>query len=142
MDKNRENNYDLLRIICTFAVISIHVSSTYWRAAVNFDSWTARDMTNAIVVCLYYACSSFAVPCFVMLSGAFILDDERNFEFRYFYKKIFVKLGIPTIAFSILYFIYYFMVCVAQVWLKGMEYTILLKPILEWIKGAPFYHMW
>lgn len=142
MNKNRENNYDLLRIICTLAVISIHVSSTYWRTAVNFDIWTARDMMNTIVVCLYYACSSFAVPCFVMLSGAFILDDERNSEFRYFYKKTFIKLGIPMIAFSILYFLYYFMVCVAQVLLKGMEYNILLTPIMKWIKGVPFYHMW
>ena len=110
----RENNYDLLRIVSTIAVISIHVSSTYWRMAVKFDSCTEREMSNILVACLYYACSSFAVPCFVMLSGAFILDDERNSNFKYFYKKIFIKLGIPTLAFSFLYFMYYFMLYLTQ----------------------------
>ena len=48
--------------------------------------------------------SRSAVPCFVMLSGAFILS--KNIDLQIFYRKSFFKLFLPTLIFSVLYVFY------------------------------------
>lgn len=102
----RENNYDLLRIIAAIAVIVLHVSGSYYTAVVS-DGWFGVCYTdNVFVTCVFNRLSRFAVPCFIMISGAFALDNSENTNFKYYYRKIFKSLGIPTIIFSILYFIY------------------------------------
>lgn len=47
----------------------------------------------------------FSVPCFVMLSGAFILSNERNADYKHFYAKSFCKIGIPLVIILILSFL-------------------------------------
>lgn len=37
----------------------------------------------------------FSVPCFIMLSGAFVLHNEKTADYKYFFKKSFVKIVIP-----------------------------------------------
>ena len=46
-----------------------------------------------------------------MLSGAFIIDNERNAKYSKFYSKIFFKIGVPTIIFSGLYILYRIPLC-------------------------------
>lgn len=91
------------------------------------------------MACVFNCISRFAVPCFVMLSGAFILDDERTADYKRFYQKRWKRLGLPTIIFSILYVLY-------QVLLMLMGRTLNREGILNLIKsilcGQPFYHMW
>lgn len=135
----RKNNYDLLRIISAVAVIMIHVSATWFTSAVNrvaeYDI-NIREIQAALMICVYNSISRFAVPCFIMLSGALILDDKKNAEYKYFYSKSFAKIGVLTIIFSILYRIPF---CFTGE-NKGMPALLgLLKNIL---KGSPMYHMW
>lgn len=137
--KQREENYDLLRIISTIAVIMIHVSSTWYnRAVANIadGSMVAADIRCSFFICIYNSLPRFAVPCFLMLSGAFILDNDENARYKDFYYRSFVKLGIPTIVFSVLYSLYEI-----SIYCLGVSNTIgdLIKQI---IKGAPMYHMW
>lgn len=142
MGKTRESNYDLLRIISAIAVIAIHVSGT-WIGAVTNEKIFGQFYHNGILAtCFYHVLSRFAVPCFIMLSGAFILADERNADYKKFYRKTFINVGIPTLLFSLYYFLYSFLKAVMAVWIKGREITYLLQPIKNWIKGAPYYHMW
>lgn len=87
------------------------------------------------MICVYNSISRFAVPCFIMLSGAFILDNKKNAEYKSFYTKSFAKIGVPTIVFSLLYILYRIPVGLID---KDKGIT-LLKDILS---GAPMYHMW
>ena len=82
MSKDRESNFDLLRIISAFAVIILHVS--YW--FLKIDDASAFSNCHFLTL-LLTSITRFAVPCFFMLSGAFILADERNADYKYFYKK-------------------------------------------------------
>lgn len=134
-----ENNYDLLRIVCTFAVIIIHVSQLYKDA---YTDANAPYKVHIVTTLICNTLSRFAVPCFMMLSGAFLLDNDKNQNYKFFYKKSFVKIGIPTIIFSVFYFIYSLLIAFANFWLKGGKITILLDPIKSAVKGEPFYHMW
>jgi len=124
MKNLRENNYDLLRIFSVIAVIGIHVTATT-EIFYSFKVDTSIYLLNAVV--------RFAVPCFVMISGAFMLADNRNENYKYFYKKVFKKIGLTCIIFAIAY-------CVFQYITKPS--MGLPQIFLDLIKGRPHYHMW
>lgn len=140
MQNNRNNSYDLLRIICALSVISIHVSS-FWLSA-NTDASLFGNVydKNIFSTCIWNVLARFAVPCFMMLSGALVLSDERNRDFSYFYKKQLCHIGIPTVIFILLYLMYGFAIEGAAVLIKGREITRLLRPILSAIRGDS--HLW
>lgn len=142
MRNQREANYDLLRIICAIAVIVIHVSGIYTDSINNSDFFGALYEKHTLILMLWGALPSFAVPCFIMLSGAFLLDDDRNEDYSYFYKKSIKSIVIPTIIFSLLYFLYSEILICAGIIVKGKEVSRILIPIMDFIKGKPYYHMW
>lgn len=138
----RENNYDLLRIISSIAVITIHVSVSYLNAITDDSILGNIYVDNIDISCLYNVLSRFAVPCFLMLSGAFILSDNRNGDYKFFYKKSLNNIGIHTIIFSILYFLYSQLLAIAFVILKEGSLNELFLPIKSFLAGEPYYHMW
>jgi Uncharacterized protein conserved in bacteria len=143
---NRELNYDLLRIVCMIAVITIHVSARYidlfWLSSNLSNVNTQNNNLNIQLACFYYVCSRWAVPCFLMLSGAFDLSNSSNSDCRYFYKKVFINIGVPTVIFSFLYFIYSEILAFLSVLFKGADQVKLLVPLKNALIGSPFYHMW
>lgn len=82
---NRQSNFDLLRIISTFAVVLIHVNANV--ADSNNISLVGFNFCSLINII-----TRFSVPCFVMLSGAFILNNEKNADYKHFYAKSFYKI--------------------------------------------------
>lgn len=138
----RENNYDLLRILCAVAVITLHVSGSYLEAGTDLTKFGDYYTTHILTSCIYNAFSRYAVPCFFMLSGAFILANDRNADYRYFYRKEFKRVGMPTLVFSILYFLYNFAFAVYNVVANKAGCDRLLTPIKSVVKGQPYYHMW
>lgn len=142
MEQNRESSYDLLRVVSAVAIIAIHVSGTYQNAVTNITLFGFQYTSHIFTTVLYNTLSRFAVPCFVMLSGAFILSDERNTDYRFFYKKTFRKIGIPTLLFSIFYIVFSIAKSIAAVAMGKKEWTAVFLPIIEAIQGRPFYHMW
>ena len=96
---------------------------------------------NIFITCSYNTLFHFAVPCFVMLSGAFLLANEKNGDSVSFYKRSIYKIGIPVFIFSIFYFVF----DIAMVLINhrsALSIRLLVKPIFHLLKGAPFYHMW
>lgn len=69
--KKREINYDYLRALSCIAIIMLHVSGSYWGAV---------DTGNLefLVMAVYNGLTRFAVPVFIMLSGAFVLDVSKE----------------------------------------------------------------
>ena len=98
--KPRENNYDLLRIISTFAVILIHVNAFFIYRAADHSSvlYWVESAINIV--------TRFSVACFAMLSGAFLLSSPKNKDYKTFYKKTFSKIFLPFIVISILLFLF------------------------------------
>ena len=126
--KKRYNNYDLLRIISCIAIIIIHVSATYKNLLIA-NVYNNTDTLYIISVLMWNTLSRFAVPCFVMLSGAFLLSNDKNQEYKEFYKKSFKKIGLPTIVFSILFFLCSVGKNIALIIFKNKEISILITPI-------------
>lgn len=55
-----------------------------------------------------HAVTALGVPCFVLLSGAFLLSNYKNRDIGYFYKKSFFNIFLPAIIISLGYSIYEF----------------------------------
>lgn len=117
----------------------IHVSAVWVNNTVGMIAEYRADITKIkapFLICVYNSIVKFAVPCFLMLSGAFIIDNKKNDEYRNFYSKSFVHIGVPTIIFSGIYFLYRLPPCFIG---EDRGINPLLKDI---IKDSPMYHMW
>lgn len=75
-----------------------------------------------------------------MLSGAFLIaNDKICNDCKTFYKKSFIKIGIPAIICSILYTVY----TVLKDAVSGMNVNEAIGGALfDLIIGKPFYHLW
>jgi surface polysaccharide O-acyltransferase-like enzyme len=59
-----------------------------------------------MVANFFEALTRWAVPVFVMISGALLLPDDRIISFRAFMKKRVSKVFIPFVGWSILFYLY------------------------------------
>ena len=143
MPKVREPNFDFLRIISTIAVVMLHVSAKY----LHFDSSGMLINETPFPIMLLNHLVRFAVPCFFMLSGAFILEDDRNADIKYFYNKSFKNIGITSVFFCLLYVLYSITKLLSGVFILKMhdiDHIIprLLEILKNFMKGQPYYHLW
>ena len=134
MINQREKNYDLLRSICIVMIVLLHWGCFF--CGQNYSS----DRLSLMIGYGAQSISRFAVPCFVMLTGAFILPRNVENNVKGFYKKSFFKIGVPIIVFSILYVaLSYAKLFVGDN--KG-ESGNKFQPLIDWLKGEPYWHMW
>lgn len=131
----REGNVDLLKIFSCILVIMTHVSASYVVKFLEIDTYKFS------VGNFYDSLSRIAVPIFVMIAGKYALSDNRNKNFKEYYKKIFKRIYIPTIIWSILYVSYSMVLKILAELIKGKEVNY-LDPIKEFILGRPYYHLW
>ncbi len=138
----RENNMDLLRLMCCIAVIIIHVTAGYYEIAMYVDKIGKIYNEGIEFTNLMNCITRFAVPCFIMLAGGFALSKKQ--EIKTFYTKKIKTILIPTLIFSILYFIYYLLKIILGSYITN---TPILKDdiinlIISFVKGECGYHMW
>lgn len=89
--------FDLLRCIAAIAVVAIHVLAPYRHElnSIPFDQWVTAVSVNSL--------SRWAVPVFIMITGALMLSDKRAFEPKSFVKKRLGKVLVPFLFWSIFY---------------------------------------
>lgn len=108
---------DVLRIIAILMVITIHVCSSQWNnIQVNSFEWKTFNVFNSF--------SRSAVPIFVMISGMFLLDPEKDFKIGLFYRKNILHLVTAYIFWSIAYAFF-------MVYYKNMHWNEETK---EWLR--------
>lgn len=120
-----------LRIIALYAVIILHSTSILLGqyGKVPLADWLAADFLNALV--------RFAVPAFVMITGALLLP--REYEIGSFLKKRLTRVVIPFLFWSLVY--------VAYSWYNE-EFTFTdniwanIKTVLLLLKNGSSYHLW
>ena len=96
----RIKELDFTRVIAMFAVVMIHVTSTY----INQDSsFILFDMNLAFIL---NQVSRFSVPLFIVLSGISLGFSKPIGDPLLFYKKRLVKIGIPYLFWFTAYYVY------------------------------------
>ncbi|WP_255993635.1 acyltransferase [Clostridium perfringens] len=132
--ERREENLDVLRVISSFMVVLIHVSAIYVSTNINNYNYDFK------VGNFFDSISRISVPLFVMISGAFLINNEKNKNFNYFMRKTINKIVVPTLIWSAIYVLYSILI---QVFSKiNGENINYISPFIQWIKGEPYYHMW
>lgn len=92
----------LASVVSALAVVFLHVNSCFW----TFDQ-TARWWKSANVI---ESVCYFAVPVFFMISGATLLDYNKRYGMKEYFKKRFFKAVLPYLvwsAFGIFFRIFY-----------------------------------
>jgi len=100
MDSNngRVEYLDLLKVISAFAVIIIHVLSP----VVAFYSENITSGELIIYKTIKYFCS-WAVPCFVMITGALLLNTNKEIGYKLLLRKYLLRIIYAIILFGFFY---------------------------------------
>jgi len=120
-----------LRLVALYAVIILHCTSLLLMqyGKVSTGDWLVADFLNATV--------RFAVPVFVMITGALLL--HREYEIGSFLKKRLVRVVVPFLFWSLVYIGYSLyneeIVFTGDVWAN-------IKIVLHLLKTGSSYHLW
>jgi surface polysaccharide O-acyltransferase-like enzyme len=89
--------FDVLRCVAAAAVIAIHVLAPYRHelGAIPFHQWFTAVSVNGL--------GRWAVPIFIMVTGALMLSDSRAFDAKYYLKRRVAKVLVPFVAWSLVY---------------------------------------
>ena len=121
---------DILRALATFAVVIIHVLGP-WRhlfGVVPEYQWQFAVSYNAI--------TRWAVPIFMMISGALLVSASSPFQPALYFKKRVSKVLVPFVAWSLFY-------CTITWWQHGGEsIASWLELISELTHKPAWYHLW
>lgn len=90
---------DILNIAACIAVIFLHMNGFAHHYAPN-SLWKS----SLVFECIFY----WAVPIFLMISGANLLDYRKRYDTKTFFKKRFTKILIPWIFWSFLTYLVLF----------------------------------
>lgn len=120
-----------LRLIAMFAVVVLHTASPLLSnfTGTKVGDWLIADSYNAIV--------RFAVPVFVMITGALLLN--REYELSDFLKKRLGRIILPFLFWSLVYVAY-------QWYIEIIVFTNdpwkNIKLVLHQLKTGSSYHLW
>ncbi|CAM3614033.1 acyltransferase [Parendozoicomonas haliclonae] len=121
---------ELLRAVAAIAVVIIHVLGPYRDL---LDVIPAFDWLSAVSL---NVASRWAVPIFIMITGALMLSDTRPFNLRYFLARRVSKVLIPFLIWSIFY------AFLAGATLHGTELTYDFAPVWPLLENLPSKATW
>ena len=121
---------DNSKIIAIFAVVFLHVSAgVVLGNDVGTEYWWVGNVYDSAV--------RWCVPIFVMISGALLLDPDKQEDLATFYTKRLSRILIPIMFWSAFFLAWSYLKSAVI----GNELTVvdLAKRLMS---GKPHYHMW
>ncbi len=91
--KDRKNYITLLSVISAIAVVYLHINSCFWAFSKERYWFTAN-----IMECIFY----FAVPVFFMITGVTLIDYQKKYSTKEYFKKRINKTFIPFVIWSLI----------------------------------------
>ncbi|MGL6262070.1 acyltransferase [Vibrio sp. WXL210] len=121
--------FDLMRCVAAIAVIAIHVLAPYRHElhAIPFDQWLTAITINGL--------SRWAVPVFILISGALMLSDTRPFDLGYYVKRRLGKVFIPFVVWSLFY------AMLAGWSAQGYDSQVTAEVLGSSLTHATYYHL-
>lgn len=122
---------DLVRTVAIVLVILLHASI---EPNPSLDIMSSQGVQLWWTSNVYDSIARMAVPLFVMLTGALLLQPSKKEEsLGVFFKKRWNRIGIPVIFWAIIYILWDFSI-------KGQPLT--LTSISQDILAGPYVHFW
>lgn len=121
--------YDILNILACIAVISLHHNGI-----VHTYSNTLRWKLALVVEVMAY----WAVPVFLMLSGATLMDYRKHYDTKTFLKKRVLRTVIPFLFWSIVVLVW--KICTKQYLIEAVTLRNIINIILNFkMEGVYWY---
>lgn len=128
MENKRYLNLDLLKIFASLSVVAIHIAATkFFITDIKTLDW---EVLNFV-----YSISRFCVPVFVMISGVFLLDENKDTSLDVMIKKYLFKTIMIYIIWSSIY-------ALVSIFLENHQYgikEILIQFIYRFIEGPTHF---
>ena len=116
-------------MIALFAVVVLHTASLMEFNKVPMQAWIVADFYNAL--------TRFAVPVFVMITGALLL--HREYEIKDFLKRRLTRVVWPFLFWSIVFIFYSWYNAEVKfsddIWAN-------LQIALHMLRNGAYYHLW
>lgn len=123
---NRKAYLDFLRIIACVAVVFVHVISNLLRTSSN-DHFTSQLLSFGSSI-------RWCVPVFFMISGALMLEENKQYNWNQIIGKIISRVIKPYLVWSVIYQVIY---C-----LQSASLTNVATAPIKIIIGYGWYHLW
>ncbi len=125
---NSNISVDVIRTVAIVAVIFLHATADLTVPQMDqFEivRWTTNDV--------YQSVGRICVPLFVMLSGALLLQPEKQDTLVTFFKKRWARIGLPWIFWGVAYFTWNFLV---------LHNPFTVNAVVQGILTGPYYNFW
>ncbi|WP_104400950.1 acyltransferase [Vibrio penaeicida] len=122
--------FDLLRCIAAVAVVAIHVLGPYRHllGETPIGHWLGAITLNSAI--------RWAVPIFIMITGALLLSDQRPFNLRYYVQRRVFKVVVPFVVWSL-----FFAVIASYSLTDGLSRNILIEKVSAFFYHETYYHL-
>ncbi|MFK7800223.1 MAG: acyltransferase [Anaerolineae bacterium] len=126
-----EENLEYVRVIRAMALIVIVAEHLAFPLIYEYNSILVSEWWIGTGIYLWGKAGS---PLFTMVSGLLLLNPSKDQPLKVFFKKRFMKVLIPFLAWSVIYLVW------EMAWV-GSEYTA-REIVVKFVEGPVFYHLW
>jgi surface polysaccharide O-acyltransferase-like enzyme len=107
--RSRAFHVDLIRTTAMVGVILLHSAGQWIMTSKEMNQLTPLGITSWAIVDFYQAIGVISVPLFLMLTGALLLQPEKqNESLSVFFKKRWARIGLPFFFWAAVYFVWDF----------------------------------
>ena len=132
--RGRSVDVNFIRTVAIIGVVLLHASGRYTITSqelsqmnpLQFAGWGMVDFYQSIAV-------TVGVPLFLMTTGALLLEPGKNESLKTFFRKRWVRIGLPLIFWGIVYFVWDFLV---------IKIPFTAESIIQGILNGPYTQFW
>lgn len=121
----------IIRVVAILLVIFVHVAA---EPALLQQQFSTVDPTHWWTANFYDSLARVGVPLFVLSSGALLLSPDKKESIRVFFKKRFVRIVLPLLFWSGVYFAYRVFVNHEALGVSDMWQSL--------FGGTQYFHFW
>jgi surface polysaccharide O-acyltransferase-like enzyme len=132
--RGRPVNVDLVRTVAMFGVILLHAAGRFTITPQQLSQLSPFGFTQWSVVAIYQSfVVPLGVPLFLMLSGALLLQPNKIEPMRTFFRKRWIRIGLPAVFWCVAYFIWDFTI-------QKIPFSI--EAVVQGILNGPYTQLW
>ncbi|MBQ0003019.1 MAG: acyltransferase [Treponema sp.] len=131
---NRKLYFDIIRIIALLSIVMVHVS------AYLVIKYPDPRGTIYIISDIFNGISRAGVPLFIMLSGALLLNEDKPFDTKRFYKGSLLWMVLLFIGWLLFYAAFYAFILPSLT--GGTSSWQMFADFILSFKGTDYPHLW
>lgn len=124
---------DLIRAVAMVGVIMLHASGQWIVDSQEMEQMEPLELVRWYTVDIYQSMAVTSVPLFLMLTGALLLEPQKEESLRAFFKKRWDRIGLPFLFWSAAYFAWVFLV-------QNLPFAWIV--IVQGMLIGPYTHFW